>query len=120
MNPYSNEQLSLDTSSDAGNASLCMAAGYVYSHLDEFGQKKVVTLIPHRYVKGKDYGKRAGHGTIFSQRIEADGKEPKAEELQRRCCGYLAQRFDALRTEFDGQARTAVYMENLSRHNDLR
>ncbi len=99
-------------------ASLCMAAGYVYSHLDEFGQKKVATFIPHRYVKGKNHGKREGNGTIFSQRLDADGKEPQAEELQRRCWDYLSQHFDALLTEFDGRARKAVYMEDASRHND--
>ena len=99
-------------------ASLCMAAGYVYSNLDEFGQKKVSTLIPHRYVKAKDHGKREGKGTIFSQRIEADGKELQAEELQRRFWDYLSQRFDALSTEFDGQARKAVYMEDKSRPHD--
>lgn len=99
-------------------ASLCMAAGYVYNCLDEFGQEKVSTLIPHRYVNAKDHGKREGKGTIFSQRLEADGKEAQAEELQRRFWDYLSQRYDALSTEFDGQARKAIYMENLSRHND--
>jgi hypothetical protein len=95
-----------------------MAAGYVYSRLDEFGQEKVSTLIPYRYVNAKDHGKREGKGTIFSQRLEADGKEPQAEELQRRFWDYLSQRYDALRTELDGQARKAVYMEDLSREHD--
>lgn len=99
-------------------ASLCMAAGYVYSCLDECGQEKVSTLIPHRYVKAKDHGKREGKGTIFSQRLEADGKEAQAEELQRRFWDYLSQRFDALSIELDSQARTAVYIEDLSRRND--
>ena len=99
-------------------ASLCMAAGYVYNCLDESGQEKVSTLIPHRYVNAKDHGKREGKGTIFSQRIEADGKEAQAEELQRRFWDYLSQRYDALRTEFDGQARKAVYMEDKSRPHD--
>ena len=99
-------------------ASPCMAAGYVYSRLDEFGQEKVATLVPHRYVNAKDHGKREGKGTIFSQRLEADGKEPQAEELQQRFWDYLSQRFDALRTEFDGEARKAVYMEDLSHQND--
>ena len=99
-------------------ASLCMAAGYVYSRLDESGQEKVSTLIPHRYVNAKDHGKREGKGTIFSQRIDADGKEAQAEELQRRFWDYLSQRYDALRTEFDGQARKAVYMEDKSRPHD--
>jgi len=99
-------------------ASLCMAAGYVYSHLDEFGQQKVSALIPHRYVNAKDHGKREGKGTIFSQRLEAGGKEAQAEELQRRFWDYLSQRYDALLTEFDGQARKAVYMEDKSRPHD--
>lgn len=99
-------------------ASLCMAAGYVYSHLDEFGQQKVSALIPHRYVNAKDHGKREGKGTIFSQRLEAGGKEAQAEELQRRFRDYLSQRYDALLTEFDGQARKAVYMEDKSRPHD--
>ncbi len=99
-------------------ASLCMAAGYVYSRIKEFGQEKVSTLIPHHYVNAKDHGKREGKGTIFSQRLEADGKEAQAEELQGRFWDYLSQRFDALLTEFDGQARKAVYMEDLSREHD--
>lgn len=99
-------------------ASLCMAAGYVYSHIDEFGQEKFATLIPHRYVKAKDHGKREGKGTIFSQRLDADGKESQAEELQRRLWDYLLRRFDALLTEFDGQGRRAVYLEDVSRQHD--
>ncbi|MDF0675565.1 MAG: hypothetical protein P0120_14680 [Nitrospira sp.] len=99
-------------------ASLCMAAGYVYSHIDEFGQEKFASLIPHRYVKAKDHGKREGQGTIFSQRIDAEGKEPQAEELQRRLWDYLSTRFDALLTEFDGHARKAVYLEDVSRQHD--
>ncbi len=99
-------------------ASLCMAAGYVHNCLDESGQEKVSILIPHRYVKPKGHGKREGKGTIFSQRIDADGKEAQAEELQRRFWDYLSQRYDALRTEFDGQARKAVYMEDKSRPHD--
>ncbi len=61
---------------------------------------------------------REGHGNVFSERLDADGKELQAEELQRRCWNYLSQRFDALLTEFDGQASKTVYMEDASRHND--
>ena len=99
-------------------ASLCMAAGYVYSRIKEFGQEKVSTLIPHHYVNAKDHRTREGKGTIFSQRLEADGKEAQAEELQRRFWDYLSQRYEALLTEFDGQAGKAVYMEDLSRQHD--
>lgn len=99
-------------------ASLSMAAGYIYSDIDEFGHEKLSDLIPHRYVNGRDHGKREGKGTIFSQRIEADGREAHAEELQRRLWAYLSDRYDALLTEFDARARKAVYMEDRSREND--
>jgi hypothetical protein len=56
-------------------ASLWMAAGYVGSVIDEAGLDKIVELIPHRYVSGKDDGKREGHGTILDIRIDADGQE---------------------------------------------
>jgi len=98
--------------------SLCMAAGYVYSCIKESGLEKVSTLIPHRYLNAKDHGKPEGKGTIFSQRIDADGKEPQVEELQRRFWDYLSPRYDALCIEFDGQACKAIYMEDLSREHD--
>ena len=99
-------------------ASLSMAAGYVYSDIDEFGHEKLAALIPYRYVAGKDHGKRDGKGTIFSQRIDADGMEPQAEELRRRLWAYLSERYEALLTEFDGQARKVVYMEDRSGNGD--
>jgi hypothetical protein len=99
-------------------ASLTMAAGYVHSNIDEFGQEKFSALIPHRYVKAKDHGKREGIGNIFSQRIDAEGKEPQAEELQRRLWAYLSERYDALLSEFDSQARKVVYMEDRSSKDD--
>ena len=81
-------------------ASLSMAAGYVYSDIEELGHEKLAALIPHRYVNGKDHGKREGKGTIFSQRIAAGGMEPQVEELQRRLFTYLSERYEALQTEF--------------------
>jgi hypothetical protein len=99
-------------------ASLSMAAGDVYSAIEEFGYEKLAALMPHRYVHGKDHGKREGKGTIFSQKISADGMELQVEELQRRLWAYLSERYEALLTEFDGQARKVVYLEDRSREND--
>lgn len=99
-------------------ALLSMAAKYIYGELEEFGQEKVATLIPHRYVKAKDHGKREGWGRIFSRRLEADGKEPQLRKLLQRCSDYLSQRYDALLTEFDGQARNAIYLEDKSSQYD--
>ena len=43
-----------------------------------FGQEKVSTLIPHRYVTPRIHAS-ARQGTIFSQRLRADRKEAQAE-----------------------------------------
>jgi hypothetical protein len=99
-------------------ASLSMAAGYVYSEMEELGDEKLAALIPHRYVEGRDHGKREGKGMIFDHRIDAGGVEAQVEELQRRMFRYLAERYEALLTEFDGAARKAVYMKDKSGKND--
>jgi hypothetical protein len=99
-------------------ASLSMAAGYLFSMIDELGSDKIDVLIPHTYVKGKDHGKREGHGTIYDRRIDAGGMERQLEELQDRLYRYTAERYDALLNAFDTQASKAVYLFERSWGND--
>lgn len=91
-------------------ASLWMAAAYLRSVIDEAGLDKVAALIPHRYVRGKDDGKREGHGTLLDLRIETDGQEAQLEELKSRFYRYLGERQRALATTFDGEERQRVYL----------
>lgn len=99
-------------------ASLSMAAGYLFSRIDELGSDKIDALIPHTYVKGKDHGKREGHGTIYDQRIDAGGMERQLEELRDRLYHYTSERYDALLDAFDAQAAKAVYLFEGSWGND--
>jgi hypothetical protein len=91
-------------------ASLWMAAGYLGSVIDEAGQDEIAALIPHRYVRGKDDGKREGHGTLLDIRIEADGQEAQLEELKSRYYRYVSERQRALADTFDGAKRKRVYL----------
>jgi len=90
-------------------ASLCMAAGYLFSMIEETGYDKIDALIPHTYVKGKHHGKREGKGTIYDQRIDAGGMEPQLAELQDRLHHYTTERYEALLDDFDVRASKVVY-----------
>jgi hypothetical protein len=91
-------------------ASLWMAAAYLGSVIDEAGMDKIEELIPHRYVRGKDDGKREGGGTLLDIRIEADGQEAQLDELKSRFYRYLGERQRALAALFDGEERQRVYL----------
>jgi hypothetical protein len=90
-------------------ASLCMAAGYLLSMIEETGHDTIDALIPHTYVKGKHHGKREGNGTIYDQRVDAGGMEPHLEELQDRFYCYTTERYEALLDDFDAKASQVVY-----------
>ena len=99
-------------------ASLCMAAGYIYSKVEDIGYEKIQALMPHRFVPGKDHGKREGTGTIFSQRADANGMEPKLDELQRRFWFYLSTLSDSLADQFDREARHSIWLIDRSQGYD--
>ena len=101
-------------------ASLSMAAGHIYGELEAFGFDKVEALIPHRFVPGKDHGKREESGTLFSQRIYANGLEAQLEELNDRFFAYTSRRLEELQNEFDVQARKVVYMKSKQLKDDPR
>jgi hypothetical protein len=99
-------------------ASLWMAARYVGSIIDEAGRDKIAALIPHRHVRGKDDGKREGHGTVLDVRIEAHGQEAQLEELKSRFYRYLDERQQVLAATFDRAERKRVYLLDESRGDD--
>jgi hypothetical protein len=90
-------------------ASLCMAAGYLLSMIEETGYEKIDALIPHAYVKGKHHGKREGKGTIYDQRMDAGGMESQLDELRDRFHHYTTARYEALLDDFDAKASQVVY-----------
>lgn len=99
-------------------ATLCMAEGYLHSLLEEFGREQIDVLIPHRYVDGKNHGKRRGKGTIFDMKVDAGGKEGELEELEDRYRDYVRGRCEVVAAQFDADARGRVYLIDRSREHD--
>jgi hypothetical protein len=90
-------------------ATLSMAAGYLYAHIEEAADEVVKERIPHRYVPGKNPGKAKGKSFQWDMRVAADGQEGLLEELQHRVFDYTGARYDALLTEWDRVNRRGVY-----------
>jgi len=95
-------------------ATLSMAAGYLYAHLDEVAADLIEARIPHRYVPGKNHGKAKGKSFQWDMRLVADGQENLLDELQQRVFEYTSARYDALLTDWDRKNRRGVYWVNTS------
>ena len=95
-------------------ATLSMAAGYVLSHLEETTTALIETLIPHRYVPGKNHGKAQGENFQWDMRLSAAGQESLLKELQYRVYEYTGARYDALLTEWDRADKRGVYWVDTS------
>lgn len=91
-------------------ANLTMVAGYLRSAVEEHGSDLIDTLVPHRYVPGKEHGRRVGQGFQWDMRPDAGGREPLLEELQHRHYDYLGDRYEALSASWDAEALGAVYL----------
>jgi hypothetical protein len=78
--------------------------------LDEAGSERMEALIPHRYVEGKNHGRREPRGTRWDLRLEAGGMEPQLEELRHRYERYLNERHEYLLQRFDAETRQRVYI----------
>lgn len=90
-------------------AMLSMAPGYIYSRLCEASRTSLMTLIPHRYVRGKNHGKVEGRYRRWDMHLDAHGQNGVLEELRRRVRRYEKSRFDALLTQWDAARRLGVY-----------
>ena len=99
-------------------ATLCMAEGYLHGLLESFGREQIKILIPHRYVEGKNHGKRRGKGAVFEMKVDAGGKEGELEELENRYRDYVRGRREAIAAQFDTEARGHVYLIDRSRTHD--
>jgi hypothetical protein len=95
-------------------ATLSMAAGYVLSHLEEPETAFIETLIPHRYVAGKNHGKAQGDNFQWDMRLSAAGQEGLLEELKHRVYEYTGARYEALLTEWDRADKRGVYWVDTS------
>jgi hypothetical protein len=95
-------------------AALSMAAGYLFSRLEEVAAEITEMHIPHRYVPGKNHGKAKGESFQWDMRLAADGHEGLLEELQHRVFEYTHARYDALLTDWDRAKKRGVYWVDTS------
>jgi hypothetical protein len=102
------------------NATLSMAAGYVYAHLCDCSRELLEARIPYRYVCGRNHGKVHKTYRQWDMRVDAHGREGLVEELQRRVWEYERERFDAWLTENDTHHRSCVYIVDESAPLQMR
>jgi hypothetical protein len=89
---------------------LTMAALYLKDRIETLGNERIKSLIPYRFVDGKDHGKPADGGFTFDSRLEAGGFERHFDELHSRFQQYLTALDSRLRQEFDDADSSAVYL----------
>src|SRR5699024_2998898 len=94
-------------------ATLNSLAGHLSDRISTIGHDMLDVLIPHRYVPGPNNGKREGESIIWDMRKDAGGLEPQLDELSSRLFRYETRRWFELLDEFDRQADTAVYMQEI-------
>jgi len=91
-------------------ATLSVAAGYITDEFNEIASDIVHACIPHKHVRGKNYGKTEGDFWHWDMRADADGKEELLDELWLQTYAYIGDRSDALLTLWDELARCGVYI----------
>jgi hypothetical protein len=81
-------------------------AGYIYCRLCEASRALLATLIPYRYVVGRDHGRIEGNCWLWDFRLDAGEDTAILEELQRRVWTYEEGRLDALLTQWDADTHS--------------
>jgi len=96
-------------------ATLVSLARHLSDTLDETGSAQIETLIPHRYVEGKNHGKREQGGTVWDFQVDAGGKEPHLEELWHRYYEYVRARHACLLERVDEEETKHIYIQRTTR-----
>ena len=102
----------LTTNGEFHYATLVSLARHLSDALDETGAEQIETLIPHKYVEGKNHGKREQGGMVWDYRVDAGGMEPQLEELRHRYYQYLRDCHARLLNRFDDDAMHHVYIRH--------
>jgi hypothetical protein len=89
---------------------LSMAAAHVHEEVASHADDLISVLIPHRYVPGREHGKRVSGGYQWDMQPEAGGREAALDELRHRSYAYLGERHEALARSWDQQRLGAVYL----------
>ncbi len=82
-------------------ATLSMAAGYLSSEIRNYALDLIEQTVPHRYVRGRNHGKRTGESWQWDMRVDAGGKEALLDALRERVFEYERKRHEALLADWD-------------------
>jgi hypothetical protein len=99
-------------------ATLYSLAGYLTEQLEDQGSDIIQTLIPHKYIDGKNNGKPEQGGFRWDLQVDAAGLEKHLDELNSRWHHYTQQRWLALSHQFS-QSAPVVYTEDKNEHGEL-
>jgi hypothetical protein len=96
-------------------ATLVSLARHLLNTLDETGLEQIESLIPHKYVEGRNHGKREQGGTVWDFQVDAGGMEPQLEELRHRHYEYLRSCHERVLDRFDEKATQQIYIQRETR-----
>ncbi len=99
-------------------ASLFSLAARLRDVIDETGTERINELIPHDYIKGKNYGKQEQQGTLLDLQVDAAGKEAQLDELQYRFYQYMHTRYEHLLERFDQESKQRVYIQRIEQNQE--
>jgi hypothetical protein len=99
-------------------ATLSMAAGYLYAHLNEITSDLIAAQIPHRHVPGNNHGKRERDGWQWDMKVDAGGKEALLAELQQQTYAYQNARHEELLNAWHEKDLAGVYLVDTSVPNE--
>jgi hypothetical protein len=99
-------------------ATLYSLAGYLIDKAEEKSNDTIQTLIPHKYVEGKEHGKKEKGGFRWDMQVDAAGLENQLDELNSRWHRYTQQRWLELSKKFKHLA-PEVFVEEKNQDGEL-
>jgi hypothetical protein len=92
---------------------LTMASWHLHGAMEDAARAEIETRLPHRYVRGREDGKRDESGSIrWDMRVDANGQEALLEALQRRVWDEQFRRRSELGRLFSEQRLRACFLDD--------
>ncbi len=95
-------------------ASLNMVVKYIIREVEEFSQKYIKQLVPHKMYRGENDEKKDGEYYILDLKTNANGKESVLYELEKRARSYLDKTQHEISDTGERENQNGVYIINKS------
>ncbi|MEE9424014.1 MAG: hypothetical protein V3V18_03435 [Methylococcales bacterium] len=92
-------------------------ATHLYDEIEATGRDYIDQLIPHKFVEGKEHGKRDKGGYRWDMQQDAGGLEKQLKELQHRWYPYLQKRWLVI-SKLNSKLEPAAYTKDFDWDND--